>query len=78
MQERKSLSMGGALKSRVLTLLVLGLMIGFSQIPLLQHQSEFNDEPMIQRSGSDPGVTDLPSWRVGDNGFTPERSIPQF
>ena len=58
--------MGGALKSRVLTLLVLGLMIGFSQIPLLQHQSEFNDEPVIQRSGSDPGVTDLPSWRVGD------------
>ncbi|MGB1660246.1 MAG: CARDB domain-containing protein, partial [Candidatus Poseidoniaceae archaeon] len=58
--------MGGALKSRVLTLLVLGLMIGFSQIPLLQHQSEFNDDPMIQRSGSDPGVTDLPSWRVGD------------
>ena len=58
--------MGGVLKSRVLTLLVLGMMIGFSQIPLLEHQIELTDEQEIRRTGSDPGVTDLPSWRVGD------------
>ena len=58
--------MGGALKSRILTLLVLGLMIGFSQIPLMTHQVQLDDEEAIHRSGSDPGVTDLPTWRIGD------------
>ena len=58
--------MGGVLKSRVLTLLVLACMIGFSQIPLVEHNILSSDERIIQRSGSDPGVTDLPTWRVGD------------
>ena len=58
--------MGGVLKSRVLTLLVLACMIGFSQIPLVEHNVLPSNEEVVQRSGSDPGVTDLPSWRVGD------------
>ena len=62
--------MGGVLKSRVLTLLVLACMLGFSQIPLVEHNILLSDEKLVQRGGSDPSVTDLPSWRVGDNGFT--------
>ena len=58
--------MGGALKSRTLTLLVLGLLVGFSQSPLIVQQPGLEDSQEIQRTGSDPGVTDLPSWRVGD------------
>ena len=58
--------MGGALKSRILTLLVLGLLVGFSQSPLIVQPLDLADEQEIQRTGSDPGVTDLPSWRVGD------------
>ena len=58
--------MGGVLKSRVLALLVLTCMIGFSQIPLVEHNLLFSNEEVVKRSGSDPGVTDLPSWRVGD------------
>ena len=58
--------MGGVLKSRVLTLLILGCMVGFSQIPLIEHSVLLSDEQNIKRTGSDPGVTDLPSWRIGD------------
>ena len=59
--------MGGVLKSRILTLLVLGLMIGFSQIPLIAHHIQLDDNEVIHRSGgSDPGVSDLPTWRIGD------------
>ena len=58
--------MGGALKSRILTLLVLGLMFGFSQVPLITHQVQLDDEQDVLRTGTDPGVTDLPSWRIGD------------
>ena len=36
--------MGGVLKSRVLTLLVLACMIGFSQIPLVEHNILPSDE----------------------------------
>ena len=58
--------MGGALKSRILTLLVLGLMFGFSQLPLITHHVQLEDEEAIHRSGSDPGVSDVPTWRIGD------------
>ena len=58
--------MGGALKSRILTLLVLGLMFGFSQVPFITHQVQLDDEQDVLRTGTDPGVTDLPSWRIGD------------
>ena len=58
--------MSGALKSRTLTLLVLGLLVGFSQSPLIVQQSGLEESQEIQRTGSDPGVTDLPSWRIGD------------
>ena len=58
--------MGGALKSRILTLLVLGLMFGLSQLPLITHHVHLEDEEAIHRSGSDPGVSDVPTWRIGD------------
>ena len=58
--------MGGQLKPRVLTLLVLGLMLGFGQIPMIEHHTQLVDEEKIHQSGADPGVTDLPTWRVGD------------
>ena len=58
--------MGGVLKPRVLTLLVLALMLGFSQIPVSQHHVQLVEIQNIQRSGTDPGVSDLPTWRVGD------------
>ena len=58
--------MGGVLKPRVLTLLVPGLMIGFSQFPPIEHQIQLVDDEEIQSTAGDPGVTDLPSWRVGD------------
>ena len=59
-------SMGGALKSRILTLLVLGLLVGFSQLPLLTQHAHLAEDQNVHQSGADPGVTDVPSWRVGD------------
>ena len=58
--------MGGVLKPRVLTLLVLALMLGFSQIPVIKHHVQLVENQNIQRSGTDPGVSDLPTWRIGD------------
>ena len=58
--------MGGALKSRILTLLVLGLLVGFSQLPLLTQHAYLTEDQSVHQSGADPGVTDVPSWRVGD------------
>ena len=58
--------MGGALKSRILTLLVLGLLVGFSQLPLLTQHAHLAEDQNVHQSGADPGVTDVPSWRVGD------------
>ena len=58
--------MGESLKSRLLTLLVLGLLIAFSQVPLFTHNTQLNENQQEVRSSGNPGVTDLPSWRIGD------------
>ena len=58
--------MGGTLKSRVLALLMLGLLIGFSQSPFMTQHVQLVEEQEVHRSGTDPGVTDLPAWRIGD------------
>ena len=58
--------MGGTLKSRALTLLVLGLLVGFSQLPIISHHVGLVEEQGVHRAGADPGVSDLPTWRIGD------------
>jgi hypothetical protein len=70
--------MGGALKSRILTLLVLGLMIGFSQIPLMTHQVQLDDEEAIHQADATLVLLIYQHGESETNGFIQAPSTHQF